>query len=89
VLWFATYNLLDGLLIPSFDKNVGPRDRVFRLASGAATASAGWLLHAPIGMGIGLSVAGAVWMATGVLSRCSIYYLLGYSTCPRGQMHST
>ena len=77
------------LLTPSFDKNVGPRDRVFRLASGAAAASAGWLVHAPLGTAIGLSVVGAVWMATGVLSRCSIYYLLGYSTCPRAQIRST
>lgn len=77
------------LLTLSFDKNVGPRDRVLRLASGAATAGAGWLLHAPLGMAVGLSVAGAVWMATGVLSRCSIYYLLGYSTCPRAQMRSS
>jgi hypothetical protein len=77
------------LLTLSFDKNVGPRDRVFRLASGAATASAGWLVHASLGVAVGLSVAGVVWMATGVLSRCSIYYLLGYSTCPRGQMRST
>jgi len=77
------------LLTLSFDKNVGARDRVFRLASGAAAASAGWLVHAPLGTAIGLSIAGAVWMATGVLSRCSIYYLLGYSTRPRAQMRST
>ena len=77
------------LLTLSFDKNVGPRDRVFRLVSGAAVASAGWLVHAPLGTAIGLSIGGAVWMATGVLSRCSIYYLLGYSTCPRAQMRST
>ena len=38
---------------------------------------------------VGLSVAGAVWMATGVLSRCSIYYLLGYSTWPRSRMRSS
>jgi hypothetical protein len=59
------------LLTLTFDKNVGPRDRAFRL------------LHAPRGTAIGLSIAGAVWMATGALSRCSIYYLLGYSTCSR------
>jgi Protein of unknown function (DUF2892) len=77
------------LLTLSFDKNVGPRDRVFRLASGAATASVGWLLQAPPGVAIGLSIAGAAWVATGVLSRCSIYYLLGVSTCPRAQQRST
>jgi hypothetical protein len=31
-----------------------------------------------------MSVLGAMWMATGVLSKCSIYYLLGHSTCERG-----
>ena len=77
------------LLTLSFDNNVGPRDRVFRLVSGAATAAAGWLLHAPPGVAVGLSIAGAAWMATGILSKCSIYYLLGYSTCPRAQMRST
>jgi hypothetical protein len=77
------------LMTLSFDKNVGPRDRVFRLVSGAAAASTGWLLHAPLNVAIGLSAAGVVWMATGVLSRCSIYYLIGYSTCPRTQMSAT
>jgi hypothetical protein len=77
------------LLTLTFDKNVGPRDRAFRLASGAATAGAGWLVHPPLGVAIGLSIAGAVWMATGVLSRCSIYYLLGYSTRPRARLRAT
>jgi Protein of unknown function (DUF2892) len=77
------------LLTLRFEKNVGPRDRVFRLVSGAAAASVGWLLHAPLNVALGLSAAGVVWMATGVLSRCSIYYLLGYSTCPRAPMSAT
>jgi len=41
---------LKKLLTLSYDKNVGASDRVFRLVSGAAAASAGWLAHASFGM---------------------------------------
>jgi len=71
------------LLTLSFDKNVGARDRLFRLATGAATALGPWLLNEPRGAAVGVSIIGVVWMATGVLSRCTIYYLFGYSSCPR------
>lgn len=66
----------------TFDKNVGTVDRVFRLASGAALGGTGWWFGLPTWASIVLSVFGAMWMATGVLSKCTIYYLLGYSTCP-------
>ena len=37
-----------------------------------------------------MTVLGVMWTASGVLSRCSIYYMLGYSTCPiRGEHFST
>ena len=77
------------LLTLSFDRNVGPRDRLFRLATGALTALGPWLLDGPRGVAVGVSILGVVWMATGVLSRCTIYYLFGYSTCPRAQMRSS
>jgi hypothetical protein len=67
----------------TFDKNVGRRDRVFRLLSGAVLIGAAWYTALPFWSSILLSVLGVMWTATGVLSRCSIYYLLGYSTCPR------
>lgn len=72
---------LKNLLTLSFDKNVGSADRVFRLLSGAGLASVGWYLALPTWATVSMSVFGAMWVATGLLSKCSIYYLLGYSTC--------
>ena len=69
------------LVTLSFDKNVGTPDRVFRLLSGAALTGAGWALGAPLWLAIAASVLGLMWTATGVLSKCSIFYLLGRSTC--------
>jgi hypothetical protein len=70
------------LVTLTFDKNVGTWDRIGRLLSGAVLAGAGWYFALPLGAAIGMSVLGLMWFATGVLSRCSIYYALGYSTCP-------
>lgn len=70
------------LITYSFAKNVGPADRVFRIVSGVGLATAVWLINAPLAATIALLLAGVGWAATGVLSRCSVYYLLGYSTCP-------
>jgi len=42
----------------------------------------GWYFGFAAWAAIALTVLGAMWTATGVLSRCSIYYLIGYSTCP-------
>lgn len=66
----------------TFDKNVGSPDRVFRLLSGIGLMGAGWYLALPAWVSITMSVFGLMWFATGVLSKCSIYYLLGHSTCP-------
>ncbi len=70
------------LVTLAFDKNVGPADRVFRLLSGAGLMGAAWYLALPTWAAVGMSVLGLMWLATGVLSKCSIYYLLGWSTCP-------
>lgn len=70
------------LVTLGFDKNVGSVDRVFRLISGAALGAAGWYLALPLWASIPMTVLGVMWTATGVLSKCSIYYALGYSTCP-------
>lgn len=70
------------LVTITFDKNVGTADRIVRLAAGAALAGAGWYFGLPTGASVGMTILGAMTMATGVLSKCSIYYLLGYSTCP-------
>lgn len=70
------------LVTLGFDKNVGAADRVFRLVSGGALSAAGWYLDLPIWASVPMTVLGLMWTATGVLSKCSIYYALGYSTCP-------
>lgn len=70
------------LVTLAFAKNVGPLDRVHRLVVGAGLAGAGWYLALPLQVTIAMSVFGAMWFLTGVLSKCSIYYALGYSTCP-------
>jgi len=68
------------LLTLTFAKNVGGWDRLFRLASGGGVIAAGWLLTLPTGLSVALLLLGTMWVATGVLSRCTIYYLVGYST---------
>lgn len=73
---------LGKLVTLSFDPNVGPRDRVFRLISGGALAATGWVLGLSLGPALGLTIGGVMWFATGVRSRCTIYYVLGHSTCP-------
>ena len=80
---------LKRLVTLTFDKNVGTGDRIFRLASGLALAIGPWLVALPLAATLPLSVLGAMWMLTGLLSKCSLYYLLGYSTCPaRGHADS-
>ncbi|MBL8913915.1 MAG: DUF2892 domain-containing protein [Archangium sp.] len=73
---------LSKLVTLRFEKNVGTPDRVFRLLSGAALTGVGWYFGWPMWAALITTVLGVMWMATGVLSKCSIYYLLGYSTCP-------
>jgi hypothetical protein len=73
---------LKKLVTLTFDKNVGPLDRIFRVLSGGGLIAAGWCVALPLWASTAVSVMGAMWMATAVLSRCSIYYALGYSTCP-------
>ncbi len=70
------------LVTLTFDRNVGPRDRVFRILSGVGLIASGWALSAPLAVSVTASVLGAMWTLTGVLSRCTVYYLLGHSTCP-------
>lgn len=73
---------LKKLVTLTFDPNVGAKDRVFRLLSGAAVGLGPWWADLPCAATVALSMLGAMWFATGVLSKCSVYYLLGYSTCP-------
>ena len=69
---FATY---------SFAPNVGRTDRIFRIVSGLLLAGVPWAVHGlSIWLWVILTVAGLAWALTGAVSRCSIYYLLGFTT---------
>ena len=70
------------LLTLNYPKNVGTGDRVFRLLGGLALVAAAALLPVPLWAAGALGVSGVMSAATGVASRCSIYYLMGHSTCP-------
>ena len=50
--------------------------------NGIALAGAGWGFGLPTGASVGMGVLGVMTLATAVLSKCSIYYAIGYSTCP-------
>ena len=68
------------LLTYTFDKNVGSLDRVLRILSGLALVAFGALLGAPSPWNFVLMGAGAAWAFTGLVSRCSLYYLFGHSS---------
>ena len=70
------------LVTLTFEKNVGASDRVFRLLSGTALALSPLAVAVPTWAAVLLTTLGLMWTATGVLSKCTIYYLLGYSSCP-------
>ncbi|MCU0676960.1 MAG: DUF2892 domain-containing protein [Myxococcota bacterium] len=73
---------LSPLFTYSFSPNVGRWDRVFRIVSGVALAATGWVVGlGPLASGL-LTASGIAWALTGLVSRCGVYYLLGYSTCP-------
>ena len=68
------------MVTQNYPKNVGTPDRIFRIASGIGLLAAGWALPVPLVATVLMSIAGAMWAMTGVLSRCNVYYLLGMST---------
>lgn len=73
---------LKKLVTLTFKRNVGAGDRAQRVVTGAALVGFGWYSGLPFWASLALSTFGVMWTATGVLSRCSIYYLLGHTTCP-------
>ncbi len=73
---------LSPLFTYSFSPNVGRWDRVFRVTSGVALAATGWVAGLGPLASVVLTACGLAWALTGVVSRCGVYYLLGYSTCP-------
>lgn len=70
------------LVTYSFARNVGPRDRALRIATGLALGGAAWFIGAPPWAAVALTIVGVMWTLTGVVGRCALYYMLGYSTCP-------
>ena len=59
-----------------FKKNVGSIDRVLRIALGIALLAAYFLQGNP------LFLIGIVPLATGLMSSCPLYSIIGLSTCP-------
>lgn len=65
-------------------RNVAPIDRLIRATPAVAV---GWLWWSgSIGglLAVGLAALAAMLLATSLTGSCSIYYLLGFSTCPVG-----
>jgi hypothetical protein len=64
-----------------FKTNVGNIDRILRIVLGIALIA--WWYFAP-GMGLRWLplVLGIVALATGLMSTCPLYSILGISTCP-------
>lgn len=64
-----------------FKTNVGGIDRVVRILAGIALLA--WWYFAP-GMGLRWIplVLGIIALATGILSTCPLYSILGLNTCP-------
>ena len=72
---------LGSLITYSFDPNVGPIDRMFRILSGGALAVVPWtVVSVPLWFTVVMTVFGLAWLLTGLVSRCGMYYLFGLST---------
>lgn len=63
-------------MYPVFTKNVGKTDRTARIVLGALL-----ILGALMGYGLWMWI-GVIPLATGLMSSCPLYSVLGFSTCP-------
>lgn len=63
-----------------FKKNVGPLDRALRIAAGVVLLALFFLY--PEAPWRWWTLIGIVPLATGLLSNCPLYSVLGVSTCP-------
>lgn len=64
-----------------FNTNVGSTDRVIRIILGIALLAV-WFFAPGFGLRWVPLVLGIVALATGLLSTCPLYSLLGINTCP-------
>jgi hypothetical protein len=65
-----------------FAKNVGAVDRAARIAAGLALVILAFVWFDGIAARTASTVLGVATAATGLFARCTIYYVLGYTTCP-------
>jgi hypothetical protein len=63
-------------------RNVGTADRIVRALLTPLVIGLYAYGILPLGWAIGLGVLAVMLLATSVLGSCSIYYMLGFSTCP-------
>ncbi len=63
-------------------KNVGALDRFLRVLTGIFLISFGIYKHNSLGLAITFIFFGINTALTGIRGVCSIYYMLGLSTCP-------
>lgn len=69
------------LITYSFAPNVGAFDRIFRIISGGALAALPWtVISVSQPIAIAIVIAGLAWLMTGIVSRCGLYYMFGFST---------
>ncbi len=63
-------------------RNVGTVDRIVRILPAIAVGIAwysGWIAG---GLAVILAIGAGMLLVTSLLGSCSIYYMLGFSTCP-------
>jgi DUF2892 family protein len=68
--------------ITMFKKNVGTLDRIIRIVVGLALIAA-YFLYPELSWGIALLVVGIIVTATGLISSCLLYTILGLRTAPK------
>ncbi|WP_306118446.1 MULTISPECIES: DUF2892 domain-containing protein [unclassified Roseitalea] len=68
-----------------FEVNVGKTDRIIRIVAGIVLLALFFLVDMG-GWGWIVALAGVILLATGALSRCALYSVLGMNT--RGDKHA-
>jgi len=74
--------LKERLVAANTTRNVGPWDRVVRALLPFAVLTLWWVEVLPTWATIPLGIITLMLLPTAFTGACSIYYLLGWSTCP-------